>query len=86
MNTNTHLKKCRLWIELFIAALVLSGLTAIPLVWELDLLAKILGIPEAGSPHAADSWIGRVRDAVAKRDGEALVRMCGEAVAERLLS
>ncbi|MGB0583067.1 MAG: hypothetical protein ACPGVU_25565 [Limisphaerales bacterium] len=65
MNSNTsQLKQCRIWIGLFISALVLSGVTAIPLVWELDLLAKILSIPESGSPHAADSWIGRVRDAV----------------------
>lgn len=61
---NTHKKKCRFWIGLFIAALVLSGLTAIPLTWELDLLAQLLGIPEAGSPHASESWIARVRDAL----------------------
>lgn len=67
MNEHTiHLKKCRLWIGLFIAALVLSGLTAIPLTWELDLLAKILGIPEG-----SDSWIARVRDALHMIDRDA---------------
>jgi hypothetical protein len=48
---------------LFIIGLVLSGATAIPLKWELDLLANIFGANEhSASPLAA--WIWRVRIAL----------------------
>jgi hypothetical protein len=37
------LRRIRLLTWFFIIALVFSGLTAIPLQWELDLLAKMFG-------------------------------------------
>jgi hypothetical protein len=37
------LRRIRLWLALFIAGLVLSGVTAFPLNWEVGLLVKYLG-------------------------------------------
>ncbi len=39
----TAIRWIRLWLGLFVAALVLSGLTAFPLVWETRLLAEWFG-------------------------------------------
>lgn len=48
---------------LFIAGLLLAGATAIPLKWELDLLANVFGAAEhSASPLA--SWLSRVRTAL----------------------
>jgi len=44
----------RTGIGLFVTALVLSGLTAIPFTREPDLLAQLVGIPEAGYPTSAN--------------------------------
>ncbi|CAN5284586.1 hypothetical protein BH09ACT5_BH09ACT5_20880 [soil metagenome] len=53
----------RVWLILFIVALVLSGLTAFPLETELRLGADILqATPLAGTDLA--EWIERVRDAL----------------------
>ncbi|NQT15532.1 MAG: hypothetical protein HQ582_22430 [Planctomycetes bacterium] len=46
-------------------ALVLSGLTAFPLEWELGVLAGMLGIPEGAAPEAytgLQHWITLVRN------------------------
>jgi len=56
--------RIRILIVFFILALTLSGLTAIPLEWELDLLNQFGG---PGSEMAAllpalSAWIGRVYD------------------------
>ena len=59
------LRRYRLVLGLFIAALILSGLTAFPLLHELELLAKLLGIPAAADPHSLTGlqfWIATVRD------------------------
>ncbi len=59
------LKRHRLVLGLFIAGLVLSGVTAFPLGYELDLLAEWLGLGNASpqtSPHAVGFWILTVRD------------------------
>lgn len=51
-------RRIRLWLWLFIAGLVLSGVTAIPLAWELDRLAGLLGHGGSG----LSDWVWRVRD------------------------
>ena len=49
----------------FVVALIASGLTAIPLEWELDTLARLLGIADGTSPAEYSGlahWIARVRE------------------------
>ena len=61
----TVLRRYRLVLGLFIAALVVSGLTAFPLLHELELLANLLGIPAAADPRSLSGlqfWIATVRD------------------------
>jgi hypothetical protein len=66
LNTSDqNLKKIRFYLFLFIAGLVLSGLTAFPLKWELELLAHWLGVPPIASPDDLDGfkkWICFVRN------------------------
>ena len=55
----------RLVLGLFIAALIVSGLTAFPLLHELELLARMLGIPASADLHSLTGlqfWIATVRD------------------------
>ena len=55
-------RRIRALLAVFIAGLVLSGLTAFPLLHELDLLTALLG-----PPHGAMSWwIHHVRTALAE--------------------
>ena len=42
MNQTTHLRRARIWLKVFIAGLVLSGLTAFPLETELQWLVPVL--------------------------------------------
>jgi hypothetical protein len=61
------LKIVRIWLALFIVGLVLSGITAFPLVYELDLLASFIpsgAHAEGGLPW----WILHVRDALHAMD------------------
>ena len=62
--------RVRALVALFIAGLVLSGVTAFPLVQELDLLARWIGA-ELGAPHGSLRWwIARVHEGLltANRD------------------
>lgn len=51
-------RRIRWWLSLFLLGLVLSGVTAIPLAWELDTLTHLIGTGDNSLTH----WIGRVRD------------------------
>jgi hypothetical protein len=71
MNARTHrdtlLRRTRIVLAVFTVGLVLSGLTAIPVEWELETLARWLGagpkdVPADHGP--ATAWIVRARDAV----------------------
>jgi len=53
-------KAIRAWLLLFVIGLVLSGVTAFPLVTEVRLLADVLHAVPA--PGALVSWIDRVRE------------------------
>jgi hypothetical protein len=65
MNHDSILRRHRLVLGLFIAGLVLSGVTAFPLLHELELLAQMLGVPgdaSASSQHGLAYWVATVRD------------------------
>ena len=65
MNTpeeRSTLRTIRIWISVFIVGLVLSGLTAYPLLWELNLLAKWLGAIDGEASSSLTRWIMRVRE------------------------
>ena len=52
-----RLRRIRFWLGLFILGLLLSGITAIPLAWELNVLARWLGTGDSGLAY----WIDRVQ-------------------------
>ncbi|MBV9864175.1 MAG: hypothetical protein JO316_02380 [Abitibacteriaceae bacterium] len=58
-------RRIQLLLTLFIIGLVLSGITAFPLQWELNLLAKWLGATDRAVPAdytGLTHWIVRVRN------------------------
>ena len=60
-----ELRRYRLVLGFFIFGLVISGVTAFPLSYELDLLARWLGVSHftpAAAPHELARWILIVRD------------------------
>jgi hypothetical protein len=70
MSALSHgtLKIVRCWLAVFIVGLVLSGVTAFPLVHELDLLASFI---PADAPRPAGGlawWILQVRDGLHAMD------------------
>jgi len=61
---DTLVRRVRLLLEMFVIGLILSGLTAIPLQWEIDTLASCMGIAPEASPQSLtglDRWIAFVR-------------------------
>lgn len=64
-STARELRQVRILLLLFIGALVFSGLTAFPLLRELELLANWRGLGDVTATGAAggmDRWILNVRD------------------------
>ncbi|MEN6626108.1 MAG: hypothetical protein ABFD69_07775 [Candidatus Sumerlaeia bacterium] len=62
MDRENILRRVRFWLILFVIGLVLSGVTAFPLRWEVGLLDGFLqpgSLPRRLWPALAD-WIGRV--------------------------
>ena len=60
-------RRARILLGVFTVCLVASGLTAIPVEWELGVLARVLGLPDGARPQdGADlaPWIARVREGV----------------------
>ena len=55
-------RRIRLLVWFFIVGLVISGLTAIPLQWELNFGAQLLGGDEAAATSDLVRWVVRVRD------------------------
>ena len=66
MNRETQLLLRLRWLTAgFIAGLVVSGLTAIPLEAELDFLARLFGVSQGEPPaNVVAEWLGRVRSAL----------------------
>lgn len=63
MKTAKHaLGTIRCWITLFIVGLVISGVTAFPLLWELNLLAKWTITIDSDASSGWTQWILQVRD------------------------
>ena len=58
-------RQIRALVSIFIVGLVLSGLTAFPLLYELNLLVRLLGADSAGPHGDLSIWILPVRDALA---------------------
>ena len=56
------MNRVRFWLILFLAGLVLSGVTAFPLETETRLLANVVG---STGPDFLLGWVDRVRDGVA---------------------
>ncbi|MDB6123689.1 MAG: hypothetical protein JWQ71_2682 [Pedosphaera sp.] len=57
----------------FIIGLVISGATAIPLDWEMDVLAKFLGVADQTSSQATSGlarWILKVREGLHETNGK----------------
>ena len=60
-------KRIRVWLAAFIVGLVLSGITAFPLPWEVEILAQILRWPpiaELSQSVGLTAWIDRVLQAL----------------------
>ncbi len=66
-RANVLLRRIRILTWFFIIALVFSGLTAIPLQWELDLAANLLGASNASAQQVTSGlvkWVLKVREAL----------------------
>ncbi|HVF84712.1 MAG TPA: hypothetical protein VM821_01920 [Abditibacteriaceae bacterium] len=66
-------RRIRILLCGFIVGLVLSGLTAFPLTWELQILARMLGIPAGANPQDFSGlswWIATVRNALLDTDAK----------------
>lgn len=71
MQQSDHLKRIRFWLGLFIAGLVLSGITAFPLRTELGFAVRVLqndAIRPAADATSLLPWIERVHAALASTD------------------
>ena len=65
------LRRIRWLLVLFIIALVLSGLTAFPLQWEIETLARTLNVSATASPDELTGlrhWIAKVREGLREID------------------
>jgi hypothetical protein len=65
------LRRIRFLMAAFLVGLVLSGITAFPLVWEVGLLARWLGIDPAADPSRYTGllgWIALVHQGVTETD------------------
>ena len=68
MTRNRPLTAIRLLLGLFMAGVVVSGLTAFPLLTEVRALAAWLPDAHAPAPSAFTVWILKVQDALAQVD------------------
>ena len=57
-------RRIRVSLLVVVTGLVVSGLTAFPLEWELRLLVDWLGADTADPPSALAAWLVQVRDAL----------------------
>jgi hypothetical protein len=67
MTASQLTRRIRIWLGLFLAGLVLSGLSAFPLEGEMRLATAVLGIssqPASSSETGVRAWLRLVRDGV----------------------
>jgi len=58
-------RRVKFWLSIFVAGLVISGLTAFPLEWEADILQRIVSHPASPVPRLwpdLAAWIATVND------------------------
>ncbi|MFD7014375.1 hypothetical protein [Streptomyces sp. NPDC059161] len=68
---NALLRRIRIWLAVFVVCLVLSGLTAFPLVHELHWTQSLLRATPLGDwLPGLSAWIDRVRDGLDSADAE----------------
>lgn len=63
----------RWWMGAFLVGLVLSGVTAFPLVWEIQVLASLFGLPPDADPAAYEgmrAWIAWVQQGIVQSDAK----------------
>jgi hypothetical protein len=72
MNREQLRKRIRHLLLFFIAALVLSGLTAFPLVWEIKLIYRFIGPDTAVGElwPALSAWIAQVHQGLLETDSK----------------
>jgi len=63
-EANQLRRRIRFWLGAFIVGLALSGITAIPLTWELGILTRLIGHHFGG----LSDWIFRVQDGLRETD------------------
>jgi hypothetical protein len=68
MQASRHLRAIRVWLSMFIVGLVLSGITAFPLVHETGWMVRMLDAHPI-LPGGIIVWIDRVYAALANTDG-----------------
>ena len=68
MNQTNVLRKVRFLTLVFIVGLLVSGLTAIPLVSEVEMLSRWFGA-NAASPNELLQWLAKVREALVDTAG-----------------
>jgi hypothetical protein len=64
MTSERRLRRIRLWLAVFIVGLVLSGVTAFPLTWELGLLVRWFGQGD----NALAEWLRTVHTGLVETD------------------
>jgi hypothetical protein len=67
-SPSATLRRIRVWLALFIVGLVVSGVTAFPLVRELDILASFIPNHAARPEGGLAWWILHVRDGLRAMD------------------
>ncbi len=73
LSRNPNLRRCRIAVVVFIAGLVLSGLTAFPLFAELKLICGALGVDPAAAPASYAGvrfWLATVQAGLARAYAE----------------
>jgi len=61
------LRRIRIILVVFVAFLIASGVTAMPVEWEMNVLASMLGLPPGANPadySGLQHWIAKVRQGV----------------------
>ena len=72
-RAQTLYRRIRVLVVAFVIGLVLSGITAFPLTWELQILARMLGIPDGANPQSFNGlqwWIATVRNGLLETDAK----------------
>jgi hypothetical protein len=72
-KNTAFLYRIRILLVGFVIGLVLSGVTAFPLPWEVEALARVLGVPPHATPNEYSGlthWIVTVRHALRETDAK----------------